>query len=210
MGSLTTTKAIVFDFGNVIININISCTFKAFSDLTLKTEAQVRKLFAESEIFKKYETGYFDDEEFRDAIRQTLNYPLLDDEIDSAWNALLLDIPQERIDYLENLKYKYPIYLLSNTNSLHIQKCIKLFKSQYNIPNFRTLFEHAFLSYEMKLWKPDYQIYEEVINHIGCKPEEILFLDDNQDNVDAASDMGIRCIKINPPESFPSILDQII
>jgi putative hydrolase of the HAD superfamily len=210
MGSKTTTKAILFDFGNVIINIDVEKAILAFSELTFKSPARVNQLFADAEVFKKYETGYYSDDEFRDVIRQILSYPLNDQEIDQAWNALLLDVPKKRLDFLEYIKMKYPIYLLSNTNNIHIEQCKQYFRTKFGIPNFETIFSETFLSYKMGLWKPDYKIYDAAISKIGCKPEEILFLDDNQDNIDAATDLGIQCIKINPPDCFTEILEHII
>ncbi len=203
-------KALVFDFGNVIINIDLEQSFQAFADLTFKSSSRVKSLFAEAEIFQKYETGFYSDDEFRDVIRQTLSYPLNDQEIDEAWNALLLDVPEERLVYLENLRFTYPIYLLSNTNAIHIEKCLHYFRTRHNIQDFRKIFNGVFLSYETGLWKPDYKIYRKVLDETGFKPGEILFLDDNQDNIDAAADLGIQTIKINPPESFTDILDKIL
>lgn len=210
MGSKSTIKAVVFDFGNVIINIDVEKTILAFSELTFKSTSRIKQLFADAEVFRKYETGFYSDEEFRDVIRQVLSYPLNDQEIDHAWNALLLDIPKERIIFLENLRIKYPIYLLSNTNNIHIEHCKLYFRNKLGVSNFESLFNETFLSYKMGLWKPDYKIYDAVIQKIGCQPNEILFLDDNQDNIDSALDMGIKCIKINPPECFISTLEHIL
>lgn len=205
-----TIKAVVFDFGNVIINIDLEKSFQAFADLTFKSVPKIKSLFADAEIFKKYETGFYSDDEFRDVVRQTLSYPLNDQEIDDAWNALLLDVPKERIDYIENLSYQYPVYLLSNTNAIHIDKCQHYFRTIHGIPDFRKLFTHAFMSFEMGLWKPDYAIYQKVLDEINLKPEEVLFIDDNVENIEAAKDLGIQVIKINPPESFITILDNIL
>lgn len=210
MGSKSTTKAVVFDFGNVIINIDVEKTILAFSELTFKSPARIKQFFADAEVFKKYETGFYSDDEFRDVIRQILSYPLNDQEIDQAWNALLLDVPKKRLDFLESLKMKYPIYLLSNTNNIHIEQCKQYFRTRFGIANFESIFNETFLSYKMGLWKPDYKIYDAVIDKVSLKPHEILFLDDNQDNIDAASDLGIQCIKINPPECFTEILEHIL
>ncbi len=202
-------KAVVFDFGNVIINIDLGLTYRAFAELTFKNPERIKNIFAEIEIFKKYETGFYSDEEFRDVIRQALSYPLNDQEIDTAWNALLLDVPRKRISYIEDLKYQLPVYLLSNTNHIHIEKCVQYFRNTHQIADFKNLFNKAFLSYEMGLWKPDYKIYHTMLEETGYKAEEILFLDDNADNISAAKDLGIHTIKINTPECFTDILDKI-
>jgi glucose-1-phosphatase len=203
-------KAVVFDFGNVIINIDLKRTYAAFAELTFKSPEKIKGLFAENEVFKNFEIGKFNEEEFRDVIRQVIGYPLNNAEIDQAWNALLLDVPKDRWSYLEELRFKYPIYLLSNTNITHINQCQKYFKHHFKENNFLSLFKKAFLSYEMGLYKPNYAIYQKVIEEIGCDPEEILFLDDNADNIDAASDMGINAIKIDPPQDFMGILNALL
>ena len=200
----------VFDFGNVIINIDLELTFRAFAGLTFKSESRVQQLFTESDLWRKYETGFYSNDEFRDVIRQTLSYPLNDQEIDDAWNALLLDVPADRLAYIENLRYQYPVYLLSNTNAIHIDKCQQYFRSRHNLQDFRQMFTGVFLSYEMGLMKPDYKIYQQVLEETGFLAGEILFLDDNQDNIDAALDMGIKAVKINPPESFIPLLDKLL
>jgi putative hydrolase of the HAD superfamily len=210
MGLNVIPKAIVFDFGNVIININPDLTYQSFADLTFKSPAKIKSLITDNDVFKKFETGYFNEEEFRDVIRQILGYPLNDNEIDTAWNALVLDVPLQRIKFLEELRTKYPIYLLSNTNSIHTNYSKKIFKDQFGYNNFLDLFQKAYLSFETKLFKPDNKIYEFIISDIGVKSEEILFLDDNQDNIDSACEMGIKGIKINPPEDFNYILQSLL
>jgi len=207
---INTIKAVIFDFGNVIIDIDLEKTYEAFATLTFKSPKQISALFMESEVFRKYESGFYTDEEFRDVIRQVLSYPLNDQEIDLAWNALLLTVPKNRIDFLEQLKHKYSIYLLSNTNNIHIEKCTHYFRSAFGIQNFQSLFSETFLSYKLGLLKPDHKIYNKVLSEINLKPQEVLFLDDNHENIKIAQDLGINCIKINPPECFTEILHNIL
>ena len=210
MALKNTIKAVIFDFGNVIIDIDLEKTYEAFARLTFKSPKQINALFMESEVFRKYESGFYTDEEFRDVIRQLLSYPLNDQEIDDAWNALLLTVPKNRIDFLEQLKHKYSIYLLSNTNNIHIEKCTQYFRSAFGIHNFQSLFSETFLSYKLGLSKPDYKIYNKVLCDLNIKPHEVLFLDDNQENIKIAQELGINCIKINPPECFTEILTSIL
>lgn len=97
-------SAILFDFGNVIINIDPELTYQAFSSLTGKSLTRIKDKFAESQLFRRYESGHFSDEEFREILRQTLGYPFNDEEIDTAWNSLLLDVPDHRISLILELK----------------------------------------------------------------------------------------------------------
>ncbi|RYU95805.1 HAD family hydrolase [Emticicia agri] len=192
-------KAVIFDFGNVIINIDIPRTFQAFASLTGKRQAVIEKLVLENQLFRRYETGQFTDIEFREIVRQTVGFPLSDHEVDRAWNSLLLDIPQERIDFLIELRKKYPIYLLSNTNNIHIEASNSYLKKTFGYRHLDELFDQLFLSYEIGMWKPDAEIYHYVLETINLKPHEVLFLDDNPHNIQSASALGMQTILVEPP-----------
>ena len=202
-------KAIVLDFGNVIINIDPELTVKQMSVLSGKSHEAVKKLLQESELFRRYETGLFNDEDFREIVRQTLGFPFSDREVDHAWNALLLDVPPERISLLLDLRAKYPLYLLSNTNHIHIAKCNTYFREHFGIASVDTLFDKAFLSYEMGMWKPDKAIYLEVLSEIGVEPSEMLFVDDNLDNITAAKKLGIQAIHLTPDTDLVELFKKL-
>lgn len=199
-------QAIVFDFGNVIIDINPELSYEAFSRISYKSVEKVKTLFAENQVFKKFETGLYSDDEFLDSIRQILGFPLNDNEIIDAWNALLLEVPKERIELLYNLKNRYPIYLLSNTNSIHIAKCNQYFKSKFGIQKVADIFDRAFLSYEMGLFKPDPEIYRTVLDEIDLPAHKVLFIDDNLDNINSAKELGLQTIHINLPNNLTDYL----
>lgn len=202
-------KAIVFDFGNVIINIDVPLTTKAFAQLTGKKEAVVEQRLLDFQIFKRYESGLFSDDEFRETMRQTLGYPLNDHEIDTAWNALLLDIPKDRIELLQELRYQYPLYLLSNTSNIHIVESTNILRREHGVDSLDELFNEVFLSYEMKLWKPDKAIYQAVLDKTGFQAHEILFLDDNVKNIESAKEMGIQTILVEPPKSITEYFSEL-
>ncbi|MFT7434437.1 MAG: HAD superfamily hydrolase (TIGR01509 family) [Psychromonas sp.] len=191
-------KAILFDFGNVVINIDPELTIKSLSEISSKSLDRVREKMEMSQLNKRYEMGLFTDEEFREIIRQTIGYPFSDAEVDEAWNALLLDLPPHRIKLILELQNAYPVYLLSNTNNIHITKCNSIFKEEFGIPDVKSLFKRAFFSYEMGLWKPDAEIYQEVLSEIRQKPEDVLFIDDNANNIASAAKMGFQTILMDP------------
>ncbi len=200
-------RAVLLDFGNVVINIDPELTLKAFADITGKSLERVRDKMAESQLFKRYETGSFDDEEFREIVRQTLGYPFSDAEVDAAWNALLLDVPPHRISLILDLKSRYKVFLLSNTNSLHIQACDRYFRNQFGISSVASVFDRAFFSYEMGLWKPEEEIYRQVLRETGFEPGEILFVDDNLLNIEAAGRLGFQTIHLVPPDDIANHFD---
>lgn len=193
-------EAIVFDFGNVIIDIDLERTFQAFSTLIDRPIDRVKSIFENEQLFRRYEIGLFEDSEFRDIIRQALGFPFSDVEINNAWNALLLEVPYERIKLVQSLRATCPVYLLSNTNNIHIESCNKYFKQKFGIAKVADLFDEAFYSYEMGLWKPQNEIYETLLEKIGLKPNQVLFVDDNKANIESASKMGIQTIHLVPPD----------
>lgn len=195
-------KAVIFDFGNVIINIEFQRIYQTFAKFTSKSPAYIEKKITEDQIFRRYESGQFTDEEFREVIRQTLGFPLSDHEVDTAWNAILLDIPSDRIDLIHNIRQKYPVYLLSNTNNIHITASNNYLKKAHGINNLDLLFDKLYLSYEMGLWKPDAEIYREVLRANRLQPNEVIFFDDNHHNIESAKAIGMQTILVEPPTSI--------
>ncbi len=195
-------KAVIFDFGNVIINIEFQRIYQTFSKLTSKPIAYIEKRITEEQIFRRYESGQFTDEEFREIIRQTLCFALSDKEVDTAWNAILLDIPTERIDLINNIRKKYPVYLLSNTNNIHISASNNYLNEAHGIKNLDVLFDKLYLSYEMGMWKPDTEIYYEVLRSINLEPNQVIFFDDNLQNIESAMAIGMQTILVEPTTSI--------
>ncbi|WP_394996512.1 HAD family hydrolase [Emticicia sp.] len=195
-------KAVIFDFGNVIINIDFKRIYRTFAHFTSKSETYIEKQITDNQLFRRYESGQFSDEEFREIIRQTLGFPLSDTEIDKAWNAILLDIPADRIELIKKIRQKYPVYLLSNTNNIHIKASNDYLKKAHGISNLDELFDQLFLSYEMNMWKPDAEIYHFMLKKLKLKPNEVLFFDDNVKNVESANAIGIQTILVEPPTSI--------
>jgi epoxide hydrolase-like predicted phosphatase len=197
-------KAVIFDFGNVIINIEFQRIYQTFAKFTSKPIAYIEKRITEDQIFRRYESGQFTDEEFREVIRQTLGFPLSDHEVDTAWNAILLDIPSDRIDLIHKIRQKYPVFLLSNTNNIHITASNNYLKKTHGIKSLDILFDKLFLSYEMGMWKPDTEIYYEVLRSINLEPNEVVFFDDNLQNIESAKAIGMQTILV---ESTTSVVE---
>lgn len=193
-------KNIIFDLGDVILNIDVPVASKSFAELSGREQSEILTLFKENELFRQFETGTLDEAGFRSYVREILNFPDLSDEaIDTAWNSLLLDLPPERVELIQKLSQNYRLFLLSNTSSIHITQVNKILEASTGIEKLDDLFETVFLSYEMGLMKPDARIYEMVLEKAGLKAEETLFLDDNYDNIQGASKVGIDTIHVQKP-----------
>ncbi|MBZ5859121.1 HAD family hydrolase [Flavihumibacter profundi] len=198
-------RNIIFDMGNVIIDIDIPQTYHAFAELANLSSKEVADFFQTKGYYNALEKGDIDDIRFRNSIRENFGSELTDDQIDTAWCKLLLDMPQERLDRIRELKSNYRIFLLSNTNAIHIREVSKRALSAGH--DFLGLFEIPFLSYEMGLMKPDIEIFLKTLDISGLKAEESLFIDDNEANILAAKSMGLQTIRLDP---IGSLLDKLV
>lgn len=199
-------KNIIFDLGGVIINIDFQYTFEAFARLGNTDILSTLKKFEDLDVFKRYEKGEFSDADLRNLLKKEFNTELSDAQIDKAWNALLLDIPKERVELIQRLKQKYRVFLLSNTNHIHIQEVNKILYRSTGIASLDDLFHTAYYSYKMKMGKPNVEIYEYVLQDQGLKPGETVFIDDNKDNISGALQAGIKTIHVEAPDTILELL----
>jgi glucose-1-phosphatase len=205
---LTGIKNLIFDLGGIIINIDFQLTFEAFAKASGKDVLSTIKKFEEEKIFARFEKGDYSERELRFLINKELNTSLSDDVIDRAWNALLMDIPMPRIEMLKELAEDHRLYLLSNTNSIHISVINKILHQTCGIEKLDLLFDRVYYSYEIKMAKPDVQIYEFVLRDNDLKAGETLFIDDNADNIRGAAKAGIKTLHIKYPEEF--VTDKLV
>ncbi len=192
MDLLAGIKNIIFDFGGVIINIDPKKTIQALKQLKLYN---AEKLFTDvntSNLLNKYELGAISDNEFLMHVKQYCSSETTNNEIIRAWNAMLLDIPQKRILLLKELKKDYKIYLLSNTNHLHYLSYAIDFEKATGGLKFNGFFNKAFFSFELKMRKPNFEIYKHVLDNQKLKPEETLFIDDNLENTETAKMLNLK------------------
>ena len=185
-------KNIVFDFGDIFINLDK----KLFAE-----ELQKIHISQESEevlpILQQYEMGLVSTDKFLTFFEERLS--VSQDKLKRAWNSILLDFPKERLRFIQNLSEskKYRLFLLSNTNDLHISWIQKNWgMEQYNA--FKICFEQFYLSHEINLRKPNNNIYEFVLTTNDLAPKETLFIDDTKENTDAAKALGIHIWNLKP------------
>jgi putative hydrolase of the HAD superfamily len=181
---------IIFDLGGVLIGLD---TAKTLSELKkLAPEAPVDwAMMYHHPLALNYEKGLISDEEFRDGLRDLLNIDHDDHEIDAAWNAMILDFPEDRFNLLEQLSRKYTVLLLSNTNDIHLRHVQgKARKQGYD--SLDQHFHTAHYSHRMKMRKPDAEIYLKLLDTHGLQPHQTIFIDDNPHNVASASELGIH------------------
>ena len=184
-------KNIVFDLGGVLVDLDFKSAINGLQEAGFANVKEQLQAFDRGGIFQKFELGEVNADEFRTAIRENSTVTLTDEEVDTLWNLMLLEIPREKLELILELRGKYMVYLLSNTNSIHWDYVCK---NAFNYRGFRVndYFEETFLSFEMHLAKPDKAIFEKVLEEANLLPEETLFIDDSEANCQAAEELGIH------------------
>lgn len=180
-------KNLILDFGDIFINLDKSATANAmqkfgFTQITPELNS----------LFENYEKGVVTTTYFLETTHNLFPKASEKDLI-NAWNAILLDFPDYRLQFLEELSQekRYRLFLLSNTNDLHIE-FVKNQMGSTKYERFKNCFEIFYLSYEMKMRKPDTEIFEFVLKENALLAKETLFVDDTKENTDAAERLGIK------------------
>lgn len=178
-------NTIIFDFGDIFINLDKQATIDALQKLGL---SQWNEDLDELNI--KFETGQISQENFLLGIQKHIPNASID-EILIAWNAILLDFPLHRLEFLQILSKEYRLFLLSNTDAIHVEN----FEQENGISfysDFYQCFEKVYFSFEMKMRKPDAAIFNYLIKKHDLSPKRTLFIDDKKENTDAALALGFQ------------------
>jgi putative hydrolase of the HAD superfamily len=189
-------KNIILDLGGVIMNLNVPKTISELKTIGITDIVNKTGHHYEYRFFYDFEIGAITEEEYLEELRKLSSQSPSYEQIKMAWNALILDMPKERIELIKKLKSKYNIYLLSNTNSIHQKK----FLDEFEVANgfkFNDLFLKTYYSHEIGIRKPDAEIFSFILNDSELNAEESIFVDDSIDNIKAAEKLGIQTFHIN-------------
>ncbi len=186
-------KNIIFDFGGILIHVDYRITLKAFSDLfdrnfTFDTlsDKQIR-------VFYDYEKGVINTETFIWNLQHDYGKHVQAYDIIKAWNAMLLPMPAENLNFLSEIKKDYNTFLMSNTNALHIEAVMKHIRDEHGINDFdHRFFTQTYYSHIMGLRKPDRKIFETILSVHQLETDETIFIDDIAENLIPAQKMGLH------------------
>jgi HAD superfamily hydrolase (TIGR01509 family) len=178
-------NTIIFDFGDVFINLDKQATFDRLRNLGL---SQWHDDLDQLNI--QFETGQISREEFVDGIKKFIP-DASSDEILQAWSAILLDFPLYRLEFLQMLSKKYRLFLLSNTDAIHIETFEQKNGATF-YSDFYNCFEKVYFSFEIGMRKPNSEIYNYVLNEHDLQAKCTLFIDDKKENTDAARSLGLQ------------------
>lgn len=182
-------RLVIFDLGGIIMPIRMEKTAKAFAALGAhEINAHVTASHAHDGIFNLYQNGMISTPDFIVALRKETGIKASDEEIRDAWNAMLHEPDVERLRLIEKIGKKVPTVLLSNSNDMHI---VWARERMETYRGFEYYFKKTYFSHEVKMAKPDAQIYEYVLRDMGVDARDAVFFDDSPLNIEAAKELGI-------------------
>ncbi len=185
-------KNIIFDLGGVIIGLNVNNTIREFNKLTYMSFEDLYAQAPNSELFTGFDKGTVSEEDFFKTLTRELRYEGPPEALLKAWNAMLLDVPEKRLDVLVKMKQQYNTFLLSNTCEPHITAFEHDLYIKHGVRNFNDYFDKVYYSCRIGMRKPDKEIFEFVLNDNVMLPSETVFIDDSEQHVKAAGECGIN------------------
>ena len=198
-------EAIIFDLGGVIINLNYQKTEQEFRRLFGNDFSELYSKKSQTEIFNKLETGHISEKQFVEAMQKSSSQTVSHQDIIAAWNAMLLDIPKERIELLEKIGKQKRIFLLSNTNEIHKIAFDKIVVENHQMKGLEPLFEKAYFSHLVGMRKPNREIFDFVIKENNLNPQKTLFIDDSPQHIEGALLTGLNAYHLEVDKN--SVLD---
>lgn len=184
------TKAIIFDLGGVLVDLDFSSCVKHFKeDIGYDKITEILDPSHQKGIYSDLEEGLLPPDAFRNLILSESRPGSTPEQVDRCMWSLLVGMDSYKVQYLNDLSKKYGLYILSNNNPVSMQRCHEVFT--LSGLDYKHVFKKEFISYQMKLLKPGQTIYREVVRQIGFPADQLLFIDDSLSNVQAAESVGI-------------------
>lgn len=198
-------KNLIFDFGGVLLDLDERATYEAFMRLGLRAVPDDL-----GEANHAFQRGKITERQFLDTLKKHMPPGVTDSQIKDAWCAMLRDVPKERLDLLKELSKKYRLFLLSNTDDIHIN-CLAQ-RNEVALTRFESLFEKVYYSQRTGYRKPEPKIFDLVLRENGLAPSQTLFVDDIRENAEAAGKIGIQYFWLDLSrysfKDMPDILNQ--
>lgn len=188
----TQIENIIFDLGGVVLNLDYDKTTQAFEALGLDSFTSLYSQAQQTGIFDDFEKGLCSTPYFINSILNYLPAGVTANKVVAAWNAMILDFPEENLELLLTLKKQYRIFLLSNTNDIHIQAVNRSLQKVSAEKSLHPFFEKVYFSCEMHMRKPDPEIFLRVCSENQLLPEKTLFIDDSEQHIVGAGSVGLK------------------
>ena len=184
-------KAVLFDLGGVLIDIDYHATERAFEQLGVSDFKERYTQLAQNELFDRFECGAISPQHFVNLLLPFAQSGTSPNQVVSAWNAMLGSFPLEKIKLLERLSKTTPLYMLSNTNELHWIEVKRAWQKVTTQP-MQHFFSAIYLSHEIGKRKPHPETFVWVCQQMGFEPADVLFLDDSPQHIEGATQAGLQ------------------
>tara|TARA_B100001057_G_scaffold431472_1_gene458950 strand:+ start:8158 stop:8778 length:621 start_codon:yes stop_codon:yes gene_type:complete len=194
---------LIFDFGGVIINLDYTKPVDEFKKLGIFDSQKLYSKKEQTKLFDSLECGQISDENFLNEIRKKSNTNNLE-LIKKAWNSILLNIPEERVNLLKKLSSKCKIFLLSNTNSIHLNEIISAY-GEKKWRNFISIFNDVYFSNQIGMRKPNEDIFFYIIKKNKLDVSKTLFIDDSPQHIKTAKKIGFKTYHLTDKEDIISL-----
>lgn len=202
-------KNLLFDFGGVIVSIEKQKAVNRFKEIGVSRIEEFLGEFRQGGIFLDYEEGKLTRQDFYAALREISdNKSMTGEEIDSAWLAFITEVPAYKLELLKELRKKYNLYLLSNTNPSVMGWADSENFTPEKLP-ISAYFDKSYMSYKIGHAKPDKGIFDYIIKDSGLIPSETLFFDDGEANIKAAEELGFQGYLTDQNEDLRKVFEQI-
>ncbi|NCD70964.1 HAD family hydrolase [Mucilaginibacter agri] len=202
-------KNIIFDYGNVIFSIDFKRVQNSFKALGINNVDEFFGHLQQDPIFDAFDRGQITPAQFRNHVREKIGNPdLADQQIDDAWNSILIGIAEGNHDLLLKLKDKYRTFLLSNINDIHYNFIMDYLKRDFGLDGNDHLFEKTYYSHLTGKRKPEPAIFKQVLEENNLKPEETLFIDDSPQHLVSAQQLGIQTFLMTAPDTIQKYFER--
>lgn len=185
-------EAIIFDLGGVLLNLDYDLTEKAFISLGMANFGESYSQLQQVNLFDRYEIGEISSFHFVNRLLDLLPPGTTANQVVHAWNSMILDFPVERLKQLEALSQEYRLFLLSNTNDLHIDAVRRSLEKTVGHKNLEQYFEKTYFSSAIGMRKPDSKVFEFVCSENNLDPSKTIFIDDSPQHIEGAKLAGIE------------------
>jgi glucose-1-phosphatase len=202
-------KNLIFDLGGVIINLDINKTISEFNTFSNKPFETIYTQLQQNLIFDEFDKGNISPTDFFTELQKHLNTNVSDERLINAWNAMLLDFPKHRLDILKQLKTKYRLFLLSNTNETHVTAFEKSLYAEHQYENLEPFFEKVYYSCRIGMRKPNKDIFNFVLSENNLKPSETLFFDDTIHHINGANKTGIQAHLLEKGKDITTLIAEL-
>lgn len=202
-------RAIIFDIGGVLIDVDVEYDKQVYRDvLGYDKIDEILDACHQKGVYSDFEEGKISDDDFRQYILKDSKPGSRPEDVDRCMSELLRGMPAKKAELLTELSADYDIFFLSNNNGISMKYCHKIMEEAGL--DVAKVIKKEFLSYQMKMLKPGLEIYRKVVEEVGRPAREILFIDDAESNVKAASQVGINAVHYKPGDDLRAIVNKVL